>query len=60
MRAKSRLRTVSRIVALALALNGLGLFVFALRWEHVSFNVDDAIGFFGGSAMFAWLMGWLD
>ena len=49
-----------RIVALVVAVNGLISFAFAMRWEHVAFNVDDSIALTAGLVAFAWLMGWLD
>lgn len=36
------------------------MFALAMRWEHISFNVDDSLVFTMSVAAFAWLMGWLD
>lgn len=60
MRTRQWLRSVLRAVTLAIAVNGLVAFAFAMRWEHVSFNLDDSIALTVSSAAFVWLMGSLD
>lgn len=49
-----------RVLSLAFALNGLIRFAFAMRWSHVSFNLEDVVALVAGSAIFALFMGWLD
>lgn len=49
-----------RVLSLAFVLNGLVRFAFAMRWAHVSFNLEDVVALVAGAAVFALFMGWLD